>query len=395
MPEAVTHWVYLDNAATTRTDPAVVAAMLPFFAQSFGNPSSAHDFGRAASAAVAVARGEVKALIGAASHEEIVFTAGATEANNTALRQALQQEGRNEVIVSAVEHAAVLAVVADLERYNGLIVRRIAVDAFGRLDLDAYRCALSRRTALVSIMWANNETGTLFPVPELAEMAHTAGALFHTDAVQTAGKVPINVQSAKIDLMSLSAHKLHGPKGVGALYIRKGTKFRVMMRGGRQEHARRAGTENVPGIVGFGKAATLALDRMAADGARISRLRDMLEGGIVARIGSAFVLGDTHHRLPGTSCIAFDAADGEELLHRLNQEGIAASTGSACAAGAMEPSHVVRAMGVPFSAAHGVLRFSLSRETTEDDVARAIAVLPAIVASARQHSPFAARNAAE
>jgi cysteine desulfurase len=395
LPEAATHWVYLDNAATTRTDPAVVAAMLPFFTQSFGNPSSVHDFGRAASAAVAAARRQVQALIGAASEDEIVFTASATEANNAALRQALRRESRNEVVVSAVEHPAVLAVIADLEKHNGLVIHRIGVDAFGRLDLPAYRRVLSRRTALVSMMWANNETGTVFAVPELAAMAHAVGAVFHTDAVQAAGKIPIDIQSTKIDLLSLSAHKLHGPKGIGALYVRKSTKFRAMLRGGRQERSRRAGTENVPGIVGFGVAAEQALAQMTAHEVRIAALRDRLERGVVANIGGCFVLGDMQCRVPGTSCIAFDGADGEEMLYRLNQAGIAASAGSACAAGVVEPSHVVRAMGVRFTAAHGVLRFSLSRETTDDDIDRVISLLPAIAIKARQSSPFAARNAAE
>jgi cysteine desulfurase len=395
LPEAATHWVYLDNAATTRTDPAVVAAMLPFFTQSFGNPSSSHDFGRAAAAAVTAARREVQALIGAASEDEIVFTAGATEANNAALRQSLRRESRNEVVVSAVEHPAVLAVAADLEKHHGVVVHRIGVDGFGRLDLAAYRRALSRRTALVSIMWANNETGTVFPVPDLAAMAHAVGALFHTDAVQAAGKLAIDVGAGTIDLLSLSAHKLHGPKGIGALYVRKGTKFRALLRGGRQERSRRAGTENVPGIVGFGAAAALARERMEADAGHIAHLRDRLERAITATIDGSFILGDRHARVPATSCIAFDGADGEELLHRLNQAGIAASAGSACTAGAMEPSHVVRAMAVPYTAAHGVLRFSLSRETGDDDIARVMTVLPAIVAQARQGSLFAARPAAE
>lgn len=390
LPEAVTHWTYLDNAATTRTDPDVVAAMLPFFTQSFGNPSSTHDFGRAAAAAVAAARRQVQALTGAASEDEIVFTAGATEANNAALRQALRRENRNEVVTSAVEHPAVLAVLADLEKHNGLVIHRIGVDRFGRLDMPAYRAALSRRTALVSMMWANNETGTLFPVPELATLAHAVGAVFHTDAVQAAGKIPLEVRSSDIDLLSLSAHKLHGPKGIGALYVRKGTKFRALLRGGRQERARRAGTENVPGIVGFGAAAALALERMESDAARIANLRDRLEYGVLTAINGSAVLGDTRNRVPGTCAITFDGAEGEELLHRLNQAGIAASSGSACAAGSMEPSHVVRAMGVPYTAAHGVLRFSLSRETTSDDIDRVLTALPAIVAKARENSLFAA-----
>jgi cysteine desulfurase len=263
-------WAYFDNNATTRTDPAVVQAMLPFFSQCFGNPSSAHDFGNVAAAAIAHARSQVQALIGAEHEQEIVFTAGATEANNTALLQALRREDRNEVIVSAVEHPAILGVVADQEKHHGIVVHYIGVDRRGRLDMSAFRRALGKKTALVSIMAANNESGTIFPIAEIAEMAHAAGALFHTDAVQAAGKISLDMKATKIDMLSLSAHKFHGPKGIGALYVRKGTKLRAFLRGGRQERARRAGTENVPGIIGLGKAAELALTHMQADAARVA-----------------------------------------------------------------------------------------------------------------------------
>lgn len=395
LPEAATHWAYFDNAATTRTDPAVVEAMVPFFSQSFGNPSSSHDFGRAAAAAVTAARGVVQALIGAEHDSEIVFTAGATEANNAALLQALRREDRNEVITTQVEHPAVLAVLADQEKHHGITVHRIGVDRYGRLDMAAYRRHLSRRVALVSVMAANNETGTLFPIAELAELAHEVGAVFHSDAVQTVGKVAMDVRAARIDMLSLSGHKFHGPKGIGALYVKKSTKFRALLRGGRQERARRAGTENVPGIIGLGKAAELALARLAEKG-HIAGLRDRLEHTILATIEGSFVLGDSLNRVPGTSAIAFDGADGEEMLHRLNRAGIAASAGSACASGAMEPSHVVRAMKVPYTAAHGVLRFSLSHETTDADIAQLLGVLPEIVAAARSGSLFgSARAAAE
>ena len=388
------HWAYLDNAATTRTDPEVVQAMLPFFTQSFGNPSSGHDFGKAAAAAVTQARRQVQALIGAEFDQEIVFTAGATEANNAALLQALRRGDRTEVVTSGVEHSAVLAVLADQEKHHGVVVHHIGVDRWGRLDMTAYRRALSRRTALVSIMTANNETGTLFPVAELAAMAHAAGAVFHTDAVQAVGKLPLDVKSTAIDLMSLSAHKFHGPKGIGALYVRKSTKFRALLRGGRQERARRAGTENVPGIVGLGTAAALAAERLASDSVQVGALRDRLERTILATVEGSFVLGDTQNRLPGTAALAFDGADGEEILFRLNKAGIAASAGSACASGAIEPSHVVRAMGVPFSAAYGVLRFSLSRETTAAEIDRLIGVLPEIVAEARAGAMFTQRQTA-
>ncbi len=383
MPEAATHWAYLDNNATTRTDPEVVAAMLPFFSQSFGNPSSAHDFGGAAAAAIAYARRQVQALLGAAFEPEIVFTAGATEANNAALLQALRREERDEVIVSAFEHPAILGVVADQQKHHGMVVHHIGVDGSGRLDMAAYRRALSRKTALVSIMWANNETGTLFPVAELAEMAHAVGALFHSDAVQAAGKLAIDLKATKIDMLSLSAHKFHGPKGVGALYIRKSTKFRAFLRGGRQERARRAGTENVPGIVGLGKAAALAVARLAEDAGRIAGLRDHLERTVLATIPGCFVLGDGANRVPGTSALAFEGADSEEVLFRLNKVGIAASAGSACASGNIEPSHVLKAMRVPYGAAMGALRFSLSRETTRADINHLLTVLPEIVAASR------------
>jgi len=368
--------------------------MLPFFTQSFGNPSSGHDFGKAAAAAITQARRQVQALIGAEHEHEIVFTAGATEANNAALLQALRRGDRSEVITSAVEHPAVLAVLADQEKHHGIVIHRIGVDAHGRLDMTAYRRALSRRTALVSIMMANNETGTVFPVTELAALAHAAGAVFHTDAVQAVGKLPLDIKSTAIDMLSLSAHKFHGPKGIGALYVKKSTKFRALLRGGRQERARRAGTENVPGIVGLGAAAALAAERLTSDSVQIGALRDRLERTVLAIIDGSFVLGDTQSRLPGTTAMAFDGADGEEILHRLNTCGIAASAGSACTSGAVEPSHVVRAMGVPFSAAYGVLRFSLSRDTTANDIDRLIGALPYIVAEARAGAASAPRHTA-
>jgi cysteine desulfurase len=391
-PEAITHWAYLDNNATTRTDPDVVRAMLPFFTQSFGNPSSSHDFGGVAAGAIAEARRQVQALLGGEHADEIVFTSGATEANNTALRQALQREDRDELIVSAVEHPAVLAVCADLEKHCGVRVCRIGVDGRGRLDIPAYRSALGPKTALASIMWANNETGTIFPVAELAKMAHVAGALFHSDATQAVGRIPVDLASTAIDMLSLSAHKFHGPKGVGALYVRKGTKFHPLVRGGRQERGRRAGTENVPGIVGLGAAAALARARLAEDSVTIARLRDGLERSLLAAIADCFVLGDVENRLPGTCAIAFDGAESEEVLLNLNRAGIAASAGSACASGAIEPSHVLRAMRMPYAAALGTVRFSLSRDNTQAEIDRVVEALPQIVAASRVGSPFAMRR---
>jgi cysteine desulfurase len=382
--------VYLDNNATTRMAPEVLAAMLPYFTEHSGNASSLHGFGTAASEAVRAAREQVRALIGAEYTHEIVFTSGGTESDNAAILSALEtQTGRNEVIVSAVEHHAVLAPVQYLAKQRGVVVHTIPVDGKGRLDMDAYRAALSPRTAIASIMWANNETGTIFPVAELAALAREAGALFHTDAVQAAGHLPLDVKATAIAMLSLSAHKFHGPKGVGALYIRKGVRFASLVRGGRQERGRRAGTENVPGIVGLGKAAELNFAGLSSQAGRVGALRDRLEADVLARVGGCFVAGDTANRLPNTSCIVFDAALGEVILSELNKAGIAASSGSACASGSVEPSHVLRAMKVPYTAALGAIRFSLSRENTEAEVARLLEVLPAAVAKAREVSGFA------
>ncbi len=382
--------VYLDNNAATRMAPEVLAAMLPYFTEHFGNASSQHGFGTPAAEAVRAAREQVRALVGAEHAHEIIFTSGGTESDNAAILSALDARAeRNEVIVSAVEHHAVLALVQFLAKQRGVAVRTIPVDGKGRLDMDAYRAALSPKTAIASIMWANNETGTIFPVAELAALAREAGALFHTDAVQAVGRVALDVQATAIDMLSLSAHKLHGPKGIGALYVRKGVRFAPLIRGGKQERGRRAGTENVPGIVGLGKAAELSLARPSSQAGRVRTLRDRLEAGVLTRIGGSFVAGDAANRLPNTACIVFDAALGEAILGELNKAGIAASSGSACAAGSVEPSHVLRAMKVPYTAALGAIRFSLSDENTEADIARVLEVLPTAVAKAREVSGFA------
>ena len=382
--------VYLDNNATTRMEPAVLAAMLPYFTEQFGNPSSQHRFGTEAGEAERAGREQVRALVGAAHAHEIVFTSGGTESDNAAILSALEaQPGRNEVIVSAVEHPAVLSLVQHLAKQRGAVVHTIPVDGKGRLDMDAYRAALGPATAIASIMWANNETGTIFPVAELAALAHEAGALFHTDAVQAAGRVALDVKAAAIDMLSLSAHKFHGPKGIGALYVRKGVRFAPLIRGGKQERGRRGGTGNVPGIVGLGKAAELALARPPSQSGRVGALRDRLEAGALTRIGGCFVAGDIANRLPNTSCIVFDAALGEAILNELNKAGIAASSGSACASGSVEPSHVLRAMKAPYTAALGAIRFSFSEENTQADVERVLEVLPGAVAKAREVSGFA------
>ncbi|MCE6958199.1 cysteine desulfurase NifS [Cereibacter sphaeroides] len=382
--------VYLDNNATTRLLPEVLDAMMPFLTGEFGNPSSMHAMGRAPARAVAGARRAVQELIGAEAESEIVFTSGGSEADATAIRSALAADpARREIVTSTVEHAAVLGLCDHLERHEGIKVHRIGVDAEGRLDIDAYRAALSPRVGLVTLMWANNETGTIFPVEGLAELAHGAGALFHTDAVQAVGKVPVSVRGTDIDMLSMSAHKLHGPKGAGALYLRKCVPFQPLIRGGKQERGRRAGTENIPAIAGFGRAAELALE---VDHVAMRLLRDRLEQGILARIPKARVLGDLRDRLPNTSCIAFDFAEGEAILMLLDRAGICVSSGAACASGSMEPSHVIRAMKVPFTAAHGAIRFSLSRETTAAEIDRVIEALPPIVAQLRALSPFGAEE---
>ena len=377
--------VYLDNNATTRTDPEVVAKMLPFFSEEFGNASSSHGFGVEVSGAVREARRSVQALLGAAHDHEIVFTSGGTESDNAAILAGLAaREGRDEIVTTAVEHPAILSLVEHLQKTRGVTVHLIGVDARGRIDLDAFRAALGPKTAIVSAMWANNETGTLFPVEELARLAHEAGALFHTDAVQAVGKIPIDLKSTQIDFLSLSGHKLHGPKGIGALYVRKGTKFAPFLRGGHQERARRGGTENTPGIVGLGAAAELARLRLQEDAVHIAALRDRLECGVTQRIGQCQVFGDVDNRLVNTSNIAFSEIEGEAVLTHLDRAGIAASTGSACTAGSTEPSHVLRAMNVPEEALHGAIRFSLSRENTIEEIDDVLETLPGIVAKLRE-----------
>ena len=369
-------WVYLDNNATTRTDPRVVEAMLPFLRDTFANPSSLHDLGVAAKDAVHVARSQVCAFIGAERDSEIVFTSGGSESNNTAILSALETQGRrNEIITSAVEHPAVLALCAHLENTRRAKIHRIPVDGRGCLILDAYRRALSERTALVSIQWANNETGVLFPVEMLASMAHVAGALFHSDAVQAAGRVEMNVSKTEIDMLSISAHKMHGPKGIGALYVRNGVKLALLIYGGRQERGRRAGTENTPAIVGFGVAAKLAAQELQYDMNRISLLRDYLEREILRLVPTAIRVGDRRNCLPNTLNVAFENIEADSILLMLNRESIAASSGSACTSGSLNPSHVLTAMKIPFSHLRGSVRFSLSRENSDYDVDRVIEVL--------------------
>lgn len=377
-------WVYLDNNATTRIDACVVEAMLPFFRDQFANASSSHALGAAASGAARAARRQVQALIGAARENEIVFTSGGSESNNAAIFSALEmQAGRDEIVTSAVEHPAVLAVCDNLEQLGRARIHRIPVDRAGNLDLEAYHAALSARTALVSVQWANNETGVVYPVELLASMAHEAGALFHSDAVQAAGKIVIDAQAAQIDMLSISAHKMHGPKGVGALYIRHGVRFAPLIHGGRQERGRRAGTENTAAIVGFGLAAELAAQALPREMPRVALLRDRLELEIMRLVPGSIVIGnsadDRSQRLPNTLNIAFEDLEADAILLLLDRVFIAASSGSACAAGSMEPSHVLRSMKVPFRYLRGAVRFSLSRDNSDKDVDWVLEVLPQAV----------------
>ena len=380
--------IYLDNNATTACDPAVVEAMLPYFTEQFGNASSMHSFGNRVAHGLKEARARIQRLLGAEFDSEIIFTSCGTESNSTALLSALKaQPERNQVITTVIEHPAILAVCEHLEK-EGVVVHRLRVDKKGRLDLDEYKSLLSPRTAIVSVMWANNETGTLFPVEEMAAMARAVGAMFHTDAVQAVGKIPIDLANSKIDMLSLSGHKLHAPKGVGVLYLRRGTRFRPLLRGGHQERGRRAGTENSASIVGLGTAAALAMEYMDFENTEVRRLRDRLEAGILASVPHAFVTGDPGNRLPNTANIAFEYVEGEAILLLLNKQGIAASSGSACTSGSLEPSHVMRAMGIPYTAAHGTIRFSLSRYNTETEIDRVIAAVPPIIGQLRKLSPY-------
>ncbi len=380
--------IYLDNNATTRVDPLVVEAMLPYFTEQFGNPSSIHRFADGVAKGIKQARHQVQELIGCEHDSEIIFTSCGTESDSTAILSAIKaQPDRKEIITTTVEHPAILNLCEHLEK-EGYTIHRMPVDKVGRLDLDAYKSLLSDRVAIVSVMWANNETGTLFPVVEMAEMAHAAGVMFHTDAVQAVGKIPMMLKDTKIDMLSLSGHKLHAPKGIGVLYLRRGTRFRPLLRGGHQERGRRAGTENSASIVGLGKACELALANIEHENTYVRAMRDRLERSIVELIPNCFITGDVDNRLPNTTDIAFEYIEGEAILMLLNKAGIAASSGSACTSGSLEPSHVMRAMDIPYTAAHGTIRFSFSRYNTMDEVDEVLKVMPGIAATLRKLSPY-------
>ena len=380
--------IYLDHAATTPTHPEVVKAMLPFFSDAFGNPSSIYSYGQEAKGAVEEARTKVAELIGARS-EEIVFTSGGTEADNLALKglaYASEHKG-NHIITTSIEHHAVLEACKFLEK-RGLEITCLPVDKYGLVDPADVKKAITAKTILISVMHANNEVGTIEPVEEIGEIARKAGAYFHTDAVQTVGHIPVNVDKLKVDLLSISGHKFYGPKGVGALYVRKGTKLVPLVHGGEHEKRRRAGTENVPAIVGLGKAVELAGQEMGREVERLTNLRDKLIRGLVGKIDSVHLNGHPTRRLPNNVNISIDFVEGESILLNLDLEGICASTGSACTSSSLEPSHVLLALGLPPEQAHGSLRFTLGRENTEADIGRVLEVLPGIVAKLRAMSPL-------
>jgi len=384
----MTNVVYLDNNATTMVDPQVLEAMLPYFSELYGNPSSMHSFGGEVGSRIRLAREQLARLIGA-SPEEIVFTSCGTESDGTAIRAAIESyPAKRHLVTSRVEHPAIKNLFETLSK-KGYRTTFVPVDGRGRLDLDYLFESLSDDTAVVSLMWANNETGVIFPVEEVSRRVKERGIVFHTDAVQAVGKLPIDLASTGVDMLSLSGHKIHAPKGIGALYIRKGTKFAPFMIGGHQEKGRRGGTENTAAIIGLGKAAELAKQHLDAGAYRcVSELRDRLEGSILAGVPNTMVNGDREHRLPNTSSIAFEFVEGEAILLMLNEHGICASSGSACTSGSLEPSHVLRAMGVPFTAAHGSIRFSLSRYTTAREIDLVLEKLPPIIARLRELSPF-------
>lgn len=379
--------VYFDNNATTKVAEQVLEEMKPLFCDLYGNPSSMHTFGGQLGRKIRQARERVARLLGC-DPAEIVFTSGGTESDNTAIKGSLAAApNKRKVITTRVEHPAVLAACRDLENH-GYTVIELAVDKVGQLDLAELEEKLDDDTSLVTIMYANNETGVVFPIDKIAELVTGRGVVFHTDAVQAVGKIPLDLAKSSIDLLSLSGHKLHGPKGVGILYVRKGTRLASFMVGGHQEAGRRAGTENVPGIVGLGKACELAAQNLEAENDKVKFLRDKLENTLLKKCPGSRLNGDKDNRLPNTSNISFEYVEGEAILLMLDKFGICASSGSACTSGSLEPSHVLRAMGVPFTSAHGSIRFSLSRYSTEAEVDYIIEKTPPIIKKLRQLSPF-------
>ena len=380
--------IYLDNNATTMIDPKVVEAMMPYFTTYYGNPSSQHGFGVPVEKAIERAREQVADLIGAEHPDEIIFTSCASESDNAALWTSLwTQKNKNEIVTTKLEHPAIIDTCSFLEA-RGVKVKYLSADSKGDLNADEFASLLTDKTALASIMWANNETGNIYDIPTLSQIAAERGIVFHSDAVQAVGKIPVDVKNTAVRMLSFSGHKLHAPKGIGALYVRRGTRFLPYLHGGHQERGRRAGTENVPYIVGLGVACELAKAHLNELDTRVRALRDKLEQGIVATVPEVIVMGDSTHRTPNTVNIGFKFVEGEAILLMLNEYGIAASSGSACSSESLEPSHVMQAMGIPFSAAHGTIRFSLSRFTTEAEIDKTLEVLPGIIERLRQMSPY-------
>jgi cysteine desulfurase len=379
--------VYVDNNATTKVAPEVLEVMLPYFSEYYGNPSSMHFFGGQVQKKVDEAREKVADFLGA-EPSEIVFTSCGTESDNAAILGTLDSYPKKRHVISTrVEHPAVGNVSTYLGR-KGYRITELSVDREGRLDLDELRESLADETALVSIMYANNETGVIFPIEEIGEIVKARGISFHTDAVQAAGKIPLNMRKSKLDMLSISGHKLHAPKGIGVLYIRKGTKFSPFLIGGHQEKGRRGGTENVPYIIGLGKACELAKNHLDEENTKVRALRDYLEAKLLEKIPNTLVNGERLHRLPNTVSVSFEYVEGESILLLLSDLGICASSGSACTSGSLEPSHVLRAMGVPFTAAHGSIRFSLSIYNTKEEMDYIVEHLPPIIQRLRDISPF-------
>ena len=380
--------IYLDYAATTPTHPEVLKAMLPYFTEVFGNPSSIYSYGQEAKGAIGEAMVQVAELIGARD-EEIIFTSGGTEADNFAIKGMAfaNKNKRDHVITSSIEHHAVIETCKFLER-KGFRVTYLPVDEYGLVDPGDVKKAITNKTILISVMHANNEVGTIEPIAEIGKIAKEAGICLHTDAVQTVGHIPVDVNELGVDLLSISAHKLYGPKGIGALYNRKGTKLVPFMHGGEQERRRRAGTENVPGIVGFGRAAELARQEMSEEAERLAYLRDKLIKGILERIDHTHLSGHPSRRLPNNVNVSVDFVEGESMLLNLDLEGICASTGSACSSSSLEPSYVLLAMGLSHEQAHGSLRLTLGKWTTDEMIEQVLDVLPRIVAKLRAISPL-------
>lgn len=379
--------IYVDNNATTRVAPEVLDVMLPYLNEFYGNPSSMHSFGGNVAHKIKEARAKVASLINA-SPDEIMFTSCGTESDSTAIHAAISSvPDKKHIITSRVEHPAVKNLFEHLSK-KGFRVTFVPVDRKGMLDLDYLYNSLTDDTAIVSIMWANNETGMIFPVQELSQVIKNKGIVFHTDAVQAVGKLPIDVSKSEIDMLSISGHKIHAPKGIGALYVRKGTRFSPFLIGGHQEGGRRGGTENVAYIIGIGKASELAATHLEEMATRVEKLRDKLENELLKQIPSAMINGDTENRLPNTTSISFEYVEGESILLMMDALGICASSGSACTSGSLEPSHVLRAMGVPFTAAHGSIRFSLGIYSTEEEIDFIVEKLPPIIENLRTMSPF-------